>query len=496
MSVLAVAGAGQLSQRRAPEEALEPVDLMAEAARRADTDTGAARSLLAAVDVVAVVNILSWRHPDPGAVLAGRLGLGDDVRTVQTTIGGNSPQLLVSELAAEMAAGRVRVALVAGAEAMFSRRRAPRPLGWVEPAGDPAPFVGDDRPGSTPDEAAHQAAIPTQVYPLFESAVRAAAGLGVGEHRRRIGELWSRLSEVAATQAEAWSPEAFRPEEIIEPAPGNRMVTFPYTKRMCANIDVDQAAALLVCTPEAARGAGVPDDRLVFLHAGADANDHFFVTERWSLARSPALAAVGRDVLGGCGLTVDDIARFDLYSCFPSAVEVAMDALGLPPAERDGGRPLTVTGGLAFFGGPGSNYMTHSIAAMVAACRDDPGSFGLVTGVGWYLTKHTAGVYSTRPPGRGTVRVDPAATQAAVDAAPRREPAGPYGGPATVEATAVQFDRDGAPALAVVAALTADGRRALATATDPGVLASMVEEEWAGRPVRLRSDGRTNTLDA
>lgn len=495
MTALAVAGAGQVSQRVPPGDALEPVDLMAEAARRAAADAGAARSLLRAVELVAVVNILSWRHPDPGAVLAGRLGLGD-VQTLQTTIGGNSPQLLLNELAAEMAAGRLRVALVAGVEAMYTRRRSPRPLPWVEPAGDPAPFRGDDRPGSTPEEAAHQAAVPTQVYPLFETALRAAAGDDPAGHRRRVGELWSRFSEVAASQPHAWSRQAFGPDEITDPQPGNRMVTFPYTKRMCANIDVDQAAALLVCTPEAARAAGVPADRLVFLHAGADASDHYFVTQRWSLAQSPALAAVGRDVLGACRLTVDDVARFDLYSCFPSAVQMAMAALGLPPLGKEDGRPLTLTGGLSFFGGPGSNYVTHSIAATVDACRRDPGSYGMVTGVGWYLTKHSAGVYSTDPPADGSVRIDPAATQAAVDAGPRRDAAGPYDGPAVVEATAVQFGREGDPALAVVTALTPDGRRALANATDPAVLASMVEDEWSGRTVRLRTDGHTNTLDA
>src|SRR6185295_10329316 len=138
------------------------------------------------------------------------------------------------------------------------------------------------------------------------------------------------------------------------------------------------------------------------------------------------------------GVGVDDIARFDLYSCFPSAVQMAMKELALAGPARGDDRPLTVTGGLSFFGGPGNNYVTHSVAAMVDACRADPGSVGMVTGVGYYLTKHSAGIYSTRPPERGFVRVDPSATGAKLGTAPRREPAGPYAGPATVEATSVQ----------------------------------------------------------
>jgi acetyl-CoA C-acetyltransferase len=263
---------------------------------------------------------------------------------------------------------------------------------------------------------------------------------------------------------------------------------------MCANIYTDQAAAVLLCSPDAARAAGVAGDRLVYLHAGADGADTQFFTERASLAESPALRAVTGDVLAAAGTGVDDVARFDLYSCFPSAVQMAMRELGLAGPVGGDGRPLTVTGGLSFFGGPGNNYVTHSVGAMVDACRADPGSLGLVTGVGYYLTKHSAGLWSTRPPVGVFVRVDPEATKARIAAVPGRSAAGAYAGPATVEATAVQYGRDGDPVLGLLAVLTPDGRRALANSTDPAALASMVGEEWAGRPVELATDGTVNRL--
>jgi acetyl-CoA C-acetyltransferase len=493
-----VVGVGEISQRPGSDPVLDPLDLMAEAARRADADSSARRSLLRSVEVVAVANILSWRHPDPGAALAGHLGLPDVRATLLSTVSGTSPQFLLNELAAEIAAGRLSVALVTGCEAMYSRNRnATRRRRWAEPAwedgGPPATMVGDDTRAYGPFEAAHQAAIFTQVYPLFETALRATAGRGVEEHQRRLAELWAEFSEVAATRPEAWSPGSFTPDEILA-GPDNRMVTFPYTKRMCANLNVDQAAALILCSSEAAGAAGVPDEAMVHLHAGADAHDHHLITERWSLAESPAIAAVAADVLGASGHTVDDVARFDLYSCFPSAVQVAMDALGLKGRAAGDERPLSVTGGLSFHGGPGNNYVAHSVAAMVEACRADPGSLGLTTGVGWFLTKHSAGLWSTRPPRESYRRVDPAATQARVDSTPRREPSGPCAGPATVEATAVTFDRDGNPALGLVAALAPDGRRALANCHDPAALATMTTEEWGGRQVHLATDGTVNTM--
>ncbi|HMF04365.1 MAG TPA: hypothetical protein VKH17_06090, partial [Acidimicrobiia bacterium] len=258
---------------------------------------------------------------------------------------------------------------------------------------------------------------------------------------------------------------------------------------------VDQAAALLLCSYELARELGVPDDRLVFPLAGSDAHDHFFFSERDTLHASPAIAAAGRAALDAAAVDIDDVSRFDLYSCFPSAVEIALDALGLRGPGGGDARPLTVTGGLGFAGGPANNYPTHAIAGMVDACRRDPGSVGMVSALGWYVTKHSIGLYSTTPPERGFVRVDGASTQAVVDALPGRETAGAYAGPATVEATAVVFEREGTPAVAIASMLTPDGRRALANTRDASAMQDMTEKAWEGRRVTLRTDGTVNTLD-
>jgi acetyl-CoA C-acetyltransferase len=178
------------------------------------------------------------------------------------------------------------------------------------------------------------------------------------------------------------------------------MVSFPYTKLMNANLQVDQAAGFIVCSHDAAIAAGVPEDRMVFPHSGADAFDHWYVSNRWDLHSSPAIVAAGRAALELAGVGIDDIALVDLYSCFPAAVQIGAAALGLP---LFGDRPLTVTGGLTFAGGPGNNYVTHSIATMVERLRQgDAATVGLVTALGWYITKHSVGVYGTSPPMRKT----------------------------------------------------------------------------------------------
>jgi acetyl-CoA C-acetyltransferase len=408
--------------------------------------------------------------------------------------------MMVNRLAAGIANGDHDIVVLGGAECVFTRWRARRAepkvwLDWTQPGDAPCANVwGDDRPGSSQYEMAHLALAPTQIYPLFETALRGAAGRGIAEHQQHVAELWAGFAAVAAENRHAWSRTPYTAAEIATPSPTNRMVTVPYTKLMCANIDVDQAAALVLCSYDTARTAGIPDDRMVFPRSGASAHDHYFFTERASLAEAPAIGIAARAALSAAGAGIDDVARFDLYSCFPAAVELALHSLGIAGPTAGDARPLTVTGGLGFAGGPGNNYSTHAIAAMVNACRHDPGSIALVTALGWYATKHAVGIYSTEPPPDGFVAVDPAVTQATVDALPRREPAGIVDGPAVVEATSVVIERDGSPSLALITALTSDGRRALANTRNEASMRSMCEEPWEGTTVQLRNDGDSNSL--
>jgi len=492
-------GVGQAEQRiDDPTEAREPIDLLADAARAA-FDDARAPSLAGRLDTVATVQMVSWHYPDPGSLLARRLGAVDVRRTVTSTTGGNSPQLLVTALATDIAAGRADVVLIGGAECVHTRWRARRdPKTWLEWTEDDAPpcpeVVGDDRPGSSDYELAHLAGAPTQIYPLFETALRHAAGRDVAEHQRAVSELWSGFAAVAAENPHASSRTAWTPEEIRTVSPENRMVSFPYPKRMCANIDVDQSAALLLCSYAAACDAGVPDEQLVYPLAGATAHEHYFFSERATLDASPAMGLAARATLDAADVGLDDVARFDLYSCFPAAVQLSMVELGLGGPASGDERPLTVTGGLGFAGGPANDYPTHAIARMVEACRADPGSVGMIHALGWYSTKHSIGLYSTTPGADGLARVDETAVQSEVDALPARVPAGAYDGRAVVEATSVVFERDGAPSVAILSLLTGDGHRALANSRDPDALRSMTAHAWEGRTVDVRTDGEHNTV--
>jgi acetyl-CoA C-acetyltransferase len=478
-------GAGQLSQRvDRGADVLEPVDLMVEALRRAEADAGVSGAL-ARADSIRVSRELSWRYGDPGALVGERVGASPR-DTLYTVMGGNYVQTLVNRSAVDIQAGRADVVLLTGAEAWRTRtaaRGSGATLDWTSQADDVEPTVvlGDDTPLSSPAEMERRVFLPIHVYPMFEVALRAAAGRTPDEQRRRAGGLWSRFSRVAATNPNAWIQREYTVDEIITPTPDNRMISYPYTKLMNSNNQVEQGAGLILCSVETARSLGVDPDRWVFPLAGTDAHDHWFVSNRVDLCSSPAIRLAGARALELAGVGIDDLDHVDLYSCFPSAVQIAAAELGL-----DLERPLTVTGGMSFAGGPWNNYPMHAIATMAGLLRDEPGSVGLVSANGGYTTKHAFGVYSTSPPVDGYRHDD---LQDEVDATPRREADEGYAGPVTVEAYTVLHDRAGPPDNALLALLTPDGRRTWGSLTDADAMDELEAVEVAGRAATLDPGG-------
>jgi acetyl-CoA C-acetyltransferase len=478
-----VVGVAQLVQRPDdPADAREPVAMMCEVAQDAIADAGAGLGAHAEI-VVAVKG--AWSYRDPARIVADAIG-ATGARTALTTDGGNTPQLVVDVLGERIARGELDVAVVVGAEAIWSRRRI-RAQGLdrqVTPQGEdvvPDERIGADLALTDEHERARGLAQPIEVYPLFEAAIRHRRGETVGAHRDRIATLWAGFNDVAVTNPFAWSRTSMTAAEIREPSRHNRMVAFPYTKAMCSNWDLDQAAALVLCSAEAAERHGVPRDRWIFVHGGAEADDTPLVSHRNTLGRSPAIGAAWSALSQQCGIGVDDVAHLDLYSCFPSAVQAATEAIGVDESRR-----LTVTGGLTFAGGPLNNYVTHSIATMVQILRNEPSTLGLVTANGGFLTKHALGIYSGQP------STMPFRRTRVADADIRHEPravATDATGAVTIEASTVMHGHDG-PERALFATRTLDGRRAWGNSDDAEVMTAAITRELAGLPAHLDGDGR------
>ena len=488
-------GVAQVEQREDdPSVAKEPLDLMVEAVRAAGEDCGNLK-VLELADSVRVIRGI-WGYGNPARQVAERIG-ASGAETGLTSLGGNYVQSMTNRSFLDIQSGKNEIVIVTGGECGRTQGRARKAgleLDWNPLTREPgaSPTTRDD--GAAPDmflgsskvtrheaETRRGIQFPIQFYPMFETALRYANGESVDGHLKRVSELWAGFNRVAVDNPNAWIRKPLSGEEIRTPSPSNRPVSYPYTKLMNSNNSVDQGAALILTSVGKARELGIAEDRWVYPHAGTEAWDHLYVSERDNLHSSPAIRLTAAKLFELTGFGVDDMDHVDLYSCFPAAVQVSANEIGL---SQD--RPLTVTGGLTFAGGPLNNYVMHSVARTVDLLREKPGSKGLVTANGGLLTKHALCIYSTDAPEKPFAWAN---LQDEVDAMPRREVAEEHDGSATIETYVVMYDADAQPSTAHAACLLDDGRRTWANIVDRDTVAAMTREEYCGRSGKIDGAG-------
>ena len=477
-----IVGVGQFLNRIDDlDDVLEPLEMMLRAVGLAERDTGTG-GFLDRVQSVRVVRGL-WRYGNPARVVAERIG-AFGAQTVGTLFGGNQNQAVVNRTAAEILAGELDLVLITGAENGYSAgkaRKAGVRLQTTEAPGDYEAMISDpQQPEHHECELAKGIRTAIQVYPIYENAIRHDRGESLEAHIRRVSELWAGFNAVAVDNPHAWVRQPMSAADIRTPSPSNRRISFPYTKFMNANMVVDMSAALILCSVEQAKRLGISPDKWVYPLAGARGYDHFSASVRHDFHSSPAIRLTGQRLFDLARVGLSDLDFVDLYSCFPSAVQVAAQELGL---SED--RPLTVTGGLTFGGGPLNNYVMHSIARMVELLREQPAAKGLITANGGNLYKCVMGLYSGEPPAADFQQAD---AQAEIDALPARRCLPEYAGEATIESYTVMYAGDEAK-VGHIACLTPAGDRTWVNVDDLDLMAAMASEEFCGRTVRVERGG-------
>ena len=469
-------GVSHLEQRFTDfESAKEPVQLMIDAVNQAAQDAGST-GLLNAGSVRVIRGI--WPYQDPARAVAQAIG-SPNAETALTAFGGNFVQTALNQSALDIQSGTHDIIILTGAECGNTQAKAAKAgqeLGWAELPGTPDRAIGTEKDMRHDAEIAIRLGRPIQIYPIMETALRHATGLDVQAHLEHISNLWAGFSGVAANNPNAWIRDAKSAEEIRTISEVNRPVSFPYPKLMNSNNNVDQAAALILVSEEKAKALGIPKDKWIYPWAGTDAQDHYYFSNRDNFHSSPAIRFAGGKCMELTDSTPDNIDMIDVYSCFPVAVQIACRELGF-----DMQRPLTVTGGLTFAGGPLNNYVMHSIARMAQLLRENPGKRGMITANGGYITKHAFGIYSSEPPAQPFQHAN---LQDKVDAELKRDVVIEHQGAGTVEGYSVMYGPEGVTKAFVGARLT-DGRRAWGVSEDKDLLQSMTEEEFCGRQVNL-----------
>lgn len=485
-------GCAMFTQKGPIEDARPPLEILAETARAATDDTGCGAAALEAIDtLLAIGQVIDERGfdrypigrlPNQPKSIAKRLDI-NPARLLRTYSGGNTPQSMVNRVAEEIANGVTEVTLIVGGEFLHSQMKRVKKgedlADWTDQEDpiDKDHIWGDHRDGAMETERTHALQFPVNVYPMFENGLQHSLGESHEEHMAKVGRFTSEMTKVAAAHPMAWFPTERSPEEIITPTENNRMIGYPYTKYLNAVMQVDQCGALLMMSVAKARELGISEDKWIYFHGCAEASDIWYVTERVNFNSSPAIHKMGEKAFAMAGKGIDDIDYFDLYSCFPSVVQIACQELG---RSIDDPRGVTVTGGLPYFGGAGNAYVMLSIATMMQKLRSNPGKYGLCTANGWYITKHAMGIYSTEPFEGDWQREDPASYQTELDAMPHPTLDEKPNGPGIVETYTVVHAREGGK-MGLVIGMLDSGKRFIAhTPADDALLSRMEADDFIG----------------
>jgi len=467
-------------------DAPHPLLQCAEVTQQAAEDCGN-KKILQHIDELDAVLSISWNYDNLCQQLADHLQLKPGERKL-SGLSGTHPQRFINEAAEKILKGERRAVLITGGEAFATKKRAKkenRTLDWPKAQSKPAHIFEDP---FIPTEIAHEVFQAYTTFALLDSARRAKHGLTLEENRWQEAEMMAQLSEVAAKNSRAWFPKAYTQEQLFEINDNNRMVSSPYTKNSMAFMDVDMAAAVIIASDELADELAIPKEKRIYVRGWGYDKETPYIAQRAELWHSPAMARASHHALHMAALSMSDIRHLDIYSCFASSLNFSRDALHLGDSVSGhyAHRSLTVTGGLPYFGGPGNNYTTHSVATMVETLRQHRGEHGLISGVGMHMTHHVFAIYSSTP-ALPLMDAKPATPIPAI-----RKLQDQANGTAMILGYTVNYAPLANTALAVCE--LPNGDRCYARCTDPAILKSMDEEEWVGKQVQLVCENNVNRI--
>lgn len=487
-----IIGIGQITYRKKiAGDIPSAIDLAQMAIEDSVKDTGCT-DMLELADSISLINMFSDVGDHQVERLCDKMGIRPAVRE-NTAIGGNTPQWLVNRAADKIMNGDCKIAILAGAETFYRQNKSGPFIsiesleGRVMSLAHESLVVGNTRNGTTPYEQSYGMTLAHRIYPFFENALRYHLKMSLKEHRAYLKKYFDAMAEIASGNPYAWFSEGHVKEDITIASASNPFFNYPYTKYMNPNPAVNQGAAVIMTDTDTARKLSISRDRWIYLHGGAEASDKWHVSERVNYHSSPAIRLIVESALLQSGRTLADISFFDLYSCFPCAALIAAQEIGLSLLDLP---PLSITGGLSCFGGPGNNYTMHAIANAVDRLRKQPDEYGLVSGMGWFLTKHAVGIYSGVEPANEWRRTSQNEIQSRIDALESPVFCETPQGNATVETYTVMHESSEATPFPIIIARLDSGERCFAATEKGSELAlHMEQEEFIGRRGMVTSGG-------
>ena len=211
-------------------------------------------------------------------------------------------------------------------------------------------------------------------------------------HENFLGNFYERFSQIASKNPHAWNQKIYTAEEIKTPSNKNQRIAYPYNKLHNTSWNVNQASALILTSDEIADKLKIPFNKRVYPLVSSETNHMIGVIQRPDLTSPVGLKLATKYLIETAAKHNIKPSFYELYSCFPVAVQLFAEALNIPENIDK-----TITGGMPFAGGPLNNYMLHATAQMLMRIRKNNSEVGLITGVSGMMTKQALAIWGKNP---------------------------------------------------------------------------------------------------
>ena len=415
-----------------------------------------------------------WKYRDPGKWIASRNGI-KDIKTSITKI-GVLQQNLINSACKRIVDGDIRASIILGGESRYKKILAEieqKDFIETELIDNPDFYIKADDDLQLEVEAKELGNMAVGYYSIMESSLRSNSDFD--EHHKKIAKLYEKFSQVSSSNPLAWNDKEYTYEEILNPSQKNPTLAFPYNKFHCTSWNVNQAAAIIICSNEIADLLDVPESKRVYPLASSENNHMIATLQRPNLSKSTGMDLAADFILDICNKHDISPNLFDLYSCFPVAVEMFANSLGIKKFNN-----ITVTGGMSFAGGPLNSYVINSTVKMIETIRQDV-NVGIVTGVSGMMTKQSYALWSNNP---SIKFVHKDVTSKAKEIDIPVELSDLNKGFGLVLGYTVLYSENSA-VKGVIYIEDENKRRKLITTSDKLIMKSMESEEWVGKEIQF-----------
>ena len=379
-----VIGVSAIQQKGDFENLDEALLLMDQAVKEALSDSGN-KSIKDHIDEIRIPKGF-WRYRDPGKWIAKNNDFKNIPTTYVTKI-GVLQQNLINEACLKIENGEINASIILGGEARYKQLRSViEKKEYFETKLDENPdfYIKAKEDLYGDEELEELGAMAVGYYATMETALRKNDNENIEEHQNNIASMYEEFSKVASNNEDAWLDHPYSKKEILETSKKNKMLAYPYNKLHCTSWNVNQSAALIICSEELANKLEIDNKKRVYPISSSENNHMIAIQQRPKLYESLGMIYAAKSINKMMEQLDIRLDAYDLYSCFPAAVKMFSKSL-----ELGSELPKTITGSMPYAGGPLNSFVIHSTVKMIQKIRALEARHGLVTGVSGMMTKQS-----------------------------------------------------------------------------------------------------------